>query len=52
MVLDAVFTALWDAAGSLAAVVAGVSEGAARPVRRWAVLARDRFSGARCNLKY
>lgn len=37
---DNAFTALWDAAGSLAAVVAGVSNGAARPVPRWAVLAR------------
>ncbi len=34
------FAALWNSAGSLAAVVAGVSEGTARPVARWAVLAR------------
>ncbi|QDU20545.1 hypothetical protein ETAA1_25000 [Urbifossiella limnaea] len=39
-VTDSEFIALWNTAGSLAAVVAGVSEGAARPVPRWAVLAR------------
>jgi predicted SprT family Zn-dependent metalloprotease len=39
-VTDAEFAALWDAAGSLAAVVTAVSEGAPRPVPRWAVLAR------------
>jgi hypothetical protein len=39
-VTAAAFAALWNAAGSLAAVVAGVSEGAARPEPRWAVLAR------------
>ncbi|MFO0798290.1 MAG: SprT-like domain-containing protein [Gemmataceae bacterium] len=37
---DTDFVTLWNAAGSLAAVVAGVSEGAAWPVPRWAVLAR------------
>ncbi len=39
-ITDADFTSLWNAAGSLAAVVAAVSEGAPRPVPRWAVLAR------------
>ncbi|HYH68527.1 MAG TPA: SprT-like domain-containing protein [Urbifossiella sp.] len=34
------FVALWNAAGSLAAVVTSVSEGSSRPVPRWAVLAR------------
>lgn len=37
---DADFASLWDAAGSVAAAVTAVSEGAARPVPRWAVLAR------------
>jgi predicted SprT family Zn-dependent metalloprotease len=37
---DAEFAALWNAAGSLAAVVTGVSEGSTRPVPRWVVLAR------------
>ncbi|QDU18481.1 hypothetical protein [Urbifossiella limnaea] len=36
---DADFNILWNAAGSLAAVVAAVSEGSPRPVPRWAVLA-------------
>jgi hypothetical protein len=37
---DPEFISIWNAAGSLAAVVAGVSEGSTRPVPRWAVLAR------------
>ena len=37
---EAGFTAIWDAAGSLAAVVTAVSDGSPRPVPRWAVLAR------------
>lgn len=40
MVLDTDFAALWNAAGSLAAVVAAVTEVSTRPVPRWAVLAR------------
>jgi predicted SprT family Zn-dependent metalloprotease len=40
LIPSADFAALWDAAGSLAAVVAAVSEGSAWPVPRWAVLAR------------
>jgi hypothetical protein len=39
-VTDDQFAALWNAAGSLAAVVTAVSEGSPRPVPRWAVLAR------------
>lgn len=39
-ITDSDFAALWDAAGSLAAVVTAVSEGSPRPVPRWAVLAR------------
>ncbi|QDU19670.1 SprT family zinc-dependent metalloprotease [Urbifossiella limnaea] len=39
-VTDSDFTILWNAAGSLAAVVSGVSDGSPRPVPRWTVLAR------------
>ena len=39
-VTDPDFVTLWDAAGSLTAVIAAVSGGAARPVPRWVVLAR------------
>ncbi|MFO0800022.1 MAG: SprT-like domain-containing protein [Gemmataceae bacterium] len=39
-ITDTDFAALWNAAGSLAAVVTAVSDASMRPVPRWAVLAR------------
>jgi predicted SprT family Zn-dependent metalloprotease len=40
VITDAEFTTVWNAAGSLAAVITAVSERTPRPVPRWAVLAR------------